>query len=73
MKKISISKIKKQKALAIAKLVLLATMLVLLFFIADGFVNFLVTIEIEVLKKAVYIILATAVVGIFTGGGSKEE
>lgn len=68
-----VSKVKKQKILAVTKLILLATMLVLLFFIADGFVNFLVTIEIEMLKKAVYVILATVVVGIFTGGSKQEK
>ena len=41
-------------------------MLILLFFISERFVNYLVTIDIETLTKAVYVILATVVIGIYT-------
>lgn len=57
---------KKEKIINIIKLLLLAVMLVLLFFISDRFVDYIVTVDIEVLKRAVYIILATTVVGIYT-------
>lgn len=57
---------KKEKIVNIIKLLLLAVMLVLLFFISDRFVDYIVTVDIEVLKRAVYIILATTVVGIYT-------
>ena len=57
---------KKEKILNLIKLGMLAIMLILLFFISERFVNYLVTIDIETLTKAVYVILATVVVGIYT-------
>lgn len=57
---------KKNKILNLIKLGMLAIMLILLFFISDRFVDYLVTVEVETLKQAVYVILATAVVGIYT-------
>lgn len=57
---------KKNKILNLIKLGMLAIMLILLFFISDKFVDYLVTVEIETLKQAVYVILATVVVGIYT-------
>lgn len=57
---------KKEKIISIIKLLLLSIMLVLLFFISDKFVDYLVTVDINVLKKVVYVILATIVVGIYT-------
>lgn len=57
---------KKEKILNTIKLGMLAIMLILLFFISDRFVDYLVTVDIETLKKAVYVILATVVVGIYT-------
>lgn len=57
---------KKEKILNTIKLGMLAIMLILLFFISDRFVDYLVTVDVETLKKAVYVILATVVVGIYT-------
>lgn len=57
---------KKEKILNLIKLGMLAIMLILLFFISERFVNYLVTIDVETLTKAVYVILATVVVGIYT-------
>ena len=57
---------KKEKILNMIKLWMLAIMLILLFFISERFVNYLVTIDVETLTKAVYVILATVVVGIYT-------
>lgn len=57
---------KKEKILNLVKLGMLAIMLILLFFISERFVNYLVTIDVETLTKAVYVILATVVVGIYT-------
>ncbi len=57
---------KKNKILNLIKLGMLAIMLILLFFISERFVNYLVTIDIETLTKAVYVILATVVIGIYT-------
>ena len=57
---------KKEKILNMIKLGMLAIMLILLFFISDKFVDYLVTVDVETLKKAVYVILATVVVGIYT-------
>lgn len=57
---------KKEKIINLIKLGMLAIMLILLFFISDRFVDYLVTVDVEVLKKAVYVILATTVVGIYT-------
>lgn len=57
---------KKEKILNTIKLGMLAIMLILLFFISDKFVDYLVTVDVETLKKAVYVILATVVVGIYT-------
>ena len=57
---------KKNKILNLIKLGMLAIMLILLFFISDRFVDYLVTVEVETLKQAVYVILATVVVGIYT-------
>lgn len=57
---------KKEKILNMIKLGMLAIMLILLFFISDRFVDYLVTVDVETLKKAVYVILATVVVGIYT-------
>lgn len=64
--KITKTKVNKKKVEAVAKLLMLLVMLVLLFFISDRFVDYLVTVDIEVLKKAVYVILATGIVGIYT-------
>lgn len=57
---------KKEKIINLIKLGMLAIMLILLFFISERFVNYLVTIDVETLTKAVYVILATVVVGIYT-------
>ena len=57
---------KKEKIVNIIKLLLLSIMLVLLFFISDKFVDYLVTIDTNILKKVVYVIFATVVVGINT-------
>ena len=57
---------KKEKIISIIKLLLLSIMLVLLFFISDKFVDYLVTIDTNILKKVVYVIFATVVVGIYT-------
>lgn len=57
---------KKEKILNLIKLGMLAIMLILLFFISEKFVGYLVTIDVETLTKAVYVILATVVVGIYT-------
>lgn len=57
---------KKEKIVNIIKLLLLSIMLVLLFFISDKFVDYLVTIDTNILKKVVYVIFATVVVGIYT-------
>lgn len=64
--KITKTKVNKMKVEAVARLLMLLVMLVLLFFISDRFVDYLVTVDIEVLKKAVYVILATSIVGIYT-------
>lgn len=64
--KITKTKVNKKKVEAVAKLLMLLVMLVLLFFISDRFVDYLITVDIEVLKKAVYVILATSIVGIYT-------
>ena len=57
---------KKEKIISIIKLLLLSIMLILLFFISDKFVDYLVTIDTNILKKVVYVIFATVVVGIYT-------
>ena len=57
---------KKNKILNLIKLGMLAIMLILLFFISERFVNYLVTVDVETLTKAVYVILATVVIGIYT-------
>ena len=44
---------KKEKILNTIKLGMLAIMLILLFFISDRFVDYLVTVDIETLKKEV--------------------
>lgn len=64
--KITKTKVNKMKVEAVAKLLMLLVMLILLFFISDRFVDYLITIDVAVLKKAVYVILATGIVGIYT-------
>ena len=64
--KITKTKVNKKKVEAVAKLLMLLVMLILLFFISDRFVDYLITVDIAVLKKAVYVILATGIVGIYT-------
>lgn len=64
---------KKNKILNLIKLGMLAIMLILLFFISERFVNYLVTIDVETLTKAVYVILATVVVGIYTMEEKEKE
>lgn len=63
---------KKENIVNSVKMILLAVVLILLFFVAEAFVNFLVAIKIEVLKKIVYVIFATCVITIYNNGKAEE-
>jgi len=64
---------KKNKILNLIKLGMLAIMLILLFFISERFVDYIVTVDTDTLTKAVYVILATTAVGIYTIEPKEKE
>ncbi len=57
---------KKENLVNSIKMVLLAIILIMLFFIAETFVNFLITIPIATLTKVVYVVFASAVINFYT-------
>ena len=59
-------KMKKENIVNSIKMILLAAILIMLFFIAEAFVNFLITIPIATLTKIVYVVFASAIINFYT-------
>lgn len=61
-----------KKILLIIKFILFITMIILTYFISDKFIDYITTLETEVLKRVLNLILAIAVSIIYMKGGKKN-
>lgn len=58
--------IKNGKTINIIKTILFITMLILVYFISEKFVDFILSLDVQIIKKALNIILTAIVVVIFS-------
>lgn len=57
---------KKENIVNSVKMILLAVILIMLFFISTSLVNFIVALPVATLEKVVYVVLASSVIHFYT-------